>query len=228
MKCKKIIIKTLAKLYESVYCIPFCNFSLVVKCMTSNLRVLGSNSDRGTHVFPSFFQFPLIFNYPRELWAPVFIFFTVINCKIPLFSFNNTFNSWFTFVESHTYPNHDLTPDWTPHHPDPDFYNIFNSWFTPTHPTPHPITPSTFQFYNSLNSLITSTRRPIFFNFTINSILGSHPPDPSPARPPTDPHPTTPDFFNFQIASILGSHPAEMIFIRGICLEEPIVFNTMI
>ena len=225
--------------------IPFCSFSLVVKCRTSNLRVLGSNSDRGTHFFPSFFQFPLIFNYPRELWAPVFIFFTVINCKIPLFSFNNTYNSWFTFVESHTYPNHDLTPDWTPHHPDPDFFFSFIIYsIRGSHPPdPHPITPSTFQFYNSLNSLITSTRRPIFFNFTINSILGSHPPDPPPARPPTDPHPTIPDFFNFQIASILGSHPPEppplrpdpppphiqkKIFIRGICLEEPIVLNTMI
>ena len=142
-------------IFQYLY-IPFCSFSLVVKCMTSNLRVLGSNSDRGTHFFSSFFQFPLIFNYPRELWASVFIFFTVINCKIPLFSFNNTFNSWFTFVESHTYPNNDLTPDWTPHHPDHDFFqffNIFNSWFTPTRPPP------------PTQSL------PRRFNFTIASIL---------------------------------------------------------
>ena len=34
--------------------IPFCSFSLVVKCRTSNLRVLGSNPDRGTQFFPLF------------------------------------------------------------------------------------------------------------------------------------------------------------------------------
>ena len=34
--------------------IPFCSFSLVVKCRTSNLRVLGSNPDRGTHLFSLF------------------------------------------------------------------------------------------------------------------------------------------------------------------------------
>ena len=33
--------------------VPFCSFSLVVKCRTSKLRVLGSSPDRGTH-FPLF------------------------------------------------------------------------------------------------------------------------------------------------------------------------------
>ena len=153
------------------FAISLC-FSLVVKCRTSNLRVLGSNPDRGTQFFPSFFQFPLIFNNPRGLWAPVFIVFTVINCKIPLYSFNNTFNSWFTFIEHPTYPHPDLTPDWIHNHPDPDFlqfYNIFNSSFTSTRPA--------------------TLSLPRLFNFTIASILGSHSPDPPP--PPT--------FFNFTI-----------------------------
>ena len=240
--------------------IPFCSFSLVVKCRNSNLRVLGSNPYRGTPFSPYFFQFPLIFNKPRGLWAPVFILFTVINCKIPLCSFNNTFNSWFTFVEPPTYPHPDLTPRLDPPPPRPrlfQFHNILNSWFTSTRP--HPITPSTFQFYNNFNSWITSTRpptpffqfhskfnswftrptpgpipitpiTPTFFSFTITSIRGSHPPDP---------HPTTPDYFNFQIASVLGSHPRpsppdptpppshiqKRIFIRGICLEGPIVLT---
>ena len=114
--------------------IPFCGFNLVVKCRTSNLRALGSNPDMGTQCFPSFFQFSLIFNKPRGLWAPVFLLFTVINCKTPLCSFNNTFNTWFTFVDPPTYPHPDLIPDWTPP-PRPrlfQFYNIFNSWFTST------------------------------------------------------------------------------------------------
>ena len=100
--------------------IPFCSFSLVVKCRTSNLRVLGSNPHRGTQFFPLSFSFFLILNNPRGLWAPVFIFFTVINCKIPLCSFNNTFNSWFIFVDPlPTPPRPD--PDWTPSTPTPTF-----------------------------------------------------------------------------------------------------------
>ena len=102
---------------------------------------------------------PIIFNNPREMWAPVFIFSTVINCKIPLCSFNNTFNSWFTFVEPPTYPHPDLTPRLDPHHPDPDFFSFIISSSRGSHPPdPHPITPSTYQFYNSFNSWITTTR----------------------------------------------------------------------
>ena len=34
--------------------IPFCSFRQVVKCRTSNLRILGSNPDKGTHFFSLF------------------------------------------------------------------------------------------------------------------------------------------------------------------------------
>ena len=90
---------------------------------------------------------PIIFNNPRGSWAPVFIFSTVINGKIPLCSFNNTFNSWFTFVEPPYLPHPDLTPDWTPTTPTPTFFSFIISSSRGSHlPDPHPITPSTFQF----------------------------------------------------------------------------------
>ena len=75
MKIKKICLyfSSYFRLNMQYPYIPFCSFSLVVKCRNSNLRVLGSNPDRGTQFFPAFFQFPLIFNKPRGLWVPVFI-----------------------------------------------------------------------------------------------------------------------------------------------------------
>ena len=144
-------------------------------------------------MFPLFLSISSIFNNPRGSWALGFIYFTVINCKIPLCSFNNTFNR----RPPPTYPLPDLTPEWTPNHPDPDFfqfYYIFNLWFTSTRPPAKSL--------------------PRLFNFTIASILGSHPPDPpffqfhnkfnswftstrpTPARPH---HPDYPDFFSFTI-----------------------------
>ena len=59
-------------------------------------------------------------------------------------------------------PPPDLTPDWIPNQPVTDF----------------------FQFYNIFNSSFTSTRhttlsRLRLFNFTIASILGTHPSDPT-------------------------------------------------
>ena len=130
--------------------------------------------------------------FEQRLQDTCTLFFTVINCKIPLCSFNNTFNSRLTFVEPPTYPHPDLTPDWTPP-PRPRLFLISSIRSSHT-PDPHPIAPSTFQFHNSFNSWITTTR--------------PHPrPDPRPDTPP---------------------HIQKRIFIRGICLEGPIVFNTMI
>ena len=108
------------------------------------------------------------------MWAPVFIFFTVINCKIPLCSFNNTFNSWLTFIDPPTYPHPDLTPEWTPTFPTPTFFSFIISSIRSSHP------PDTTQ---SLSRL---------FNFTIASIIGS--PDPTPTRPRPDPHYSEKDF----------------------------------
>ena len=66
-------------------------------------------------------------------------FFTVINCKILLCSSYNIFNSWSTFVEPQTYPNPDLTPNWTPTTPTPAFsvltYLQFVVHIHPTTPT---------------------------------------------------------------------------------------------
>ena len=108
--------------------------------------------------------------------------FTVINCKIPLCSFNNTFNSWVTNSTITTF----VEPLPPPPRPDPRL-------------APPPPRPRLFQFYNIYR--FTSTRPPtnysLDYNFTIASILGSHPPE----------HP--PHFFNFTINSILGSHPPD-------------------
>ena len=103
------------------------------------------------------------------------------------------------------------------------FNNTSNPWFTFVEPLPtasrpdprldpHRPRPRLFQFYNIFNSWFTSTRpppkhSPRLFNFQISLFLGAHPPD----APLTRPHPYS-----------------EKDFIRGIYLEGPIVFNTMI
>ena len=72
------------------------------------------------------------------------------------------------FVEPPTYPHPDLNPDWTPTTSTPTFFSFIISSIRSSHPPdPHPIAPSTFQFYNSFNSWITTTR-----------------PHPRPDRPP--------------------------------------------
>ena len=115
-----------------------------------------------------------------------------------------------------------------------------------SHPPDNPPPPFSFQFHNKFNSWFTSTRSnpgptpitpitPTFFCFTITSIHGSHPPDP---------HRTTPYFFQFSnsfrfrfTTTRIPDRPPppppplniqKRIFIRGICLEGPLVLNTMI
>ena len=114
--------------------------------------------------------------------------------KIPLCSFNNTFNSWFTFVKPPTYPHPDLTPDWTPTTPTPTFFIFEISSIRGAHtPNPHPITPSTFQFYNGFKSWITSTRQPPNFYFQFHNKFNSwftstRPPPPPPPYSENDFH----------------------------------------
>ena len=103
------------------------------------------------------------------------------------FKFYNNFNSWFTSTTSIL----------SSHPPDPDFFlfqfhNYFNSWFTSTRPAPSPTChdpPPPFPTRPSPDRPPThTTPAPTFyFNSTITSILGSHPPDrpfPHLSRPP--------------------------------------------
>ena len=166
-------------------------FSLVDKRTQGS----GFKSRLGHSIF--FHSLSSFLNNLRVFWVqistPPRILFYSKYCTIPLCSFNNTFNSWFTSPNPLT-----LSPDPTPSpifHPQPPTFflhsqNRFNSWFTSTRPTPTP----------TRHDSPLPHHRFLFSIFIISSILCSHP---SPSTPlQTDrthlPHPPPTLFLHFQ------------------------------